>query len=222
MTVNALASKRKIGRFGSNKLEMWRTSNQFRELENLHFISKSFFTAMHRLHSSSFIHGYLQTLLTWFDNVLLRPYQWICKIYSIPHFTIDGTFSKRSYLELVLGYFRGAAVLRFTRLVFVRTLTGSLALIEKQFLFFNSGCDFSDIGVDDFCLSVRGILVNDVWWIRGALTGNSMRLGVFKVECRVCKINSSDMGLGNVLKRIDAFPKIIDIEVNKTFSGAIR
>lgn len=30
------------------------------------------------------------------------------------------------------------------------------------------------------------------------------------------------MGLGNVLKKIDAFPKIIDIEVNKTFSGAIR
>lgn len=29
------------------------------------------------------------------------------------------------------------------------------------------------------------------------------------------------MGLGQVLKRIDAFPKIIDIEVNKTFSGAI-
>lgn len=29
------------------------------------------------------------------------------------------------------------------------------------------------------------------------------------------------MGLSQVLKRIDAFPKIIDIEVNKTFSGAI-
>lgn len=30
------------------------------------------------------------------------------------------------------------------------------------------------------------------------------------------------MGLGQVLKKIDAFPKIIDIEVNKTFSGAAR
>lgn len=29
------------------------------------------------------------------------------------------------------------------------------------------------------------------------------------------------MGLGQVLKKIDAFPKIIDIEVNKTFSGAL-
>ena len=28
------------------------------------------------------------------------------------------------------------------------------------------------------------------------------------------------MGIGQVLKKIDAFPKIIDIEVNKTFSGA--
>lgn len=30
------------------------------------------------------------------------------------------------------------------------------------------------------------------------------------------------MGIGQILKKIDAFPKIIDIEVNKTFSGAIR
>lgn len=30
------------------------------------------------------------------------------------------------------------------------------------------------------------------------------------------------MGLGQILKKIDAFPKIIDIEVNKTFSGALR
>lgn len=30
------------------------------------------------------------------------------------------------------------------------------------------------------------------------------------------------MGVGSILKRVDAFPKIIDIEVNKTFSGAIR
>jgi hypothetical protein len=30
------------------------------------------------------------------------------------------------------------------------------------------------------------------------------------------------MGLGQILKRVDAFPKIIDIEVNKTFSGAFR
>ena len=30
------------------------------------------------------------------------------------------------------------------------------------------------------------------------------------------------MGLGQVLKKIDAFPKIIDIEVNKTYSGAFR
>lgn len=29
------------------------------------------------------------------------------------------------------------------------------------------------------------------------------------------------MGIGQILKKIDAFPKIIDIEVNKTFSGAI-
>lgn len=28
------------------------------------------------------------------------------------------------------------------------------------------------------------------------------------------------MGIGQVLKKIDAFPKLIDIEVNKTFSGA--
>lgn len=28
------------------------------------------------------------------------------------------------------------------------------------------------------------------------------------------------MGIGQALKKIDAFPKIIDIEVNKTFSGA--
>lgn len=30
------------------------------------------------------------------------------------------------------------------------------------------------------------------------------------------------MGIGQILKKIDAFPKIIDIEVNKTFSGALR
>lgn len=30
------------------------------------------------------------------------------------------------------------------------------------------------------------------------------------------------MALGKFLKTIDAFPKLIDIEVNKTFSGAIR
>jgi hypothetical protein len=29
------------------------------------------------------------------------------------------------------------------------------------------------------------------------------------------------MGVGSILKRVDAFPKIIDIEVNKTFSGAL-
>jgi hypothetical protein len=29
------------------------------------------------------------------------------------------------------------------------------------------------------------------------------------------------MGLGQVLKKVDAFPKLIDIEVNKTFSGAL-
>jgi hypothetical protein len=30
------------------------------------------------------------------------------------------------------------------------------------------------------------------------------------------------MGVGSILKKVDAFPKLIDIEVNKTFSGAIR
>jgi hypothetical protein len=30
------------------------------------------------------------------------------------------------------------------------------------------------------------------------------------------------MGIGQILKKVDAFPKIIDIEVNKTFSGALR
>lgn len=29
------------------------------------------------------------------------------------------------------------------------------------------------------------------------------------------------MGIGKYLTKIDAFPKLIDIEVNKTFSGAI-
>lgn len=29
------------------------------------------------------------------------------------------------------------------------------------------------------------------------------------------------MGVGSILKKVDAFPKILDIEVNKTFSGAI-
>lgn len=29
------------------------------------------------------------------------------------------------------------------------------------------------------------------------------------------------MGIGQVLKKVDAFPKLIDIEVNKTFSGAL-
>lgn len=28
------------------------------------------------------------------------------------------------------------------------------------------------------------------------------------------------MGVSSILKKVDAFPKIIDIEVNKTFSGA--
>lgn len=29
------------------------------------------------------------------------------------------------------------------------------------------------------------------------------------------------MGFSQLLKKIDAFPKLIDIEVNKTFSGAV-
>lgn len=56
--------------------------------KNLHFILNQLSAAVHWLHSLAFIHGYLQTLLTCFDNVLLRPYQWICKIYFNPHFTI--------------------------------------------------------------------------------------------------------------------------------------
>lgn len=53
--------------------------------KNLHFISNQLSAAVHWLHSLTSIHGYLQTLLTCFDNVLLRPYQWICKIYLNSH-----------------------------------------------------------------------------------------------------------------------------------------